>query len=160
MQQAGLNPSLLERADIREGIAWVHRDLPEQATAKAKAAVEMAVTKSTFQYPISNVQSSISNRGLVIGGGLAGMTAALELAEMGFGVDLVEKGDELGGNLRTAHYTLEGGKPQELLASLMRAELRPTSWSRCIATPSCGNSEEPRGTSLLRWLCPTTATRC
>jgi len=119
MQEAGLNPHLLERADIREGVAWVHRDLPGQATAKAKAAVEMAVTKSTFQYPIPNIQSPISRRGLVIGGGLAGLTAALELAELGFGVDLVEKGDALGGNLRTAHYTLEGGKPQELLGSLI-----------------------------------------
>ena len=119
MQEVGLNPHLLERADIREGIAWVHRDLPGQATAKAKAAVEMAVTRATFQYPISNVQSPISKRGLVIGGGLAGVTAALELANLGFGVDLVEKSGELGGNLRTAHFTLEGGKPQELLASLI-----------------------------------------
>ena len=119
MQEVGLNPHLLERADIREGIAWVHRDLPQQATAKAQAAVEIAVTRSTFQYPIPNIQSPISRRGLVIGGGLAGLTAALELAELGFGVDLVEKGEELGGNLWTAHYTLEGGKPQELLGSLI-----------------------------------------
>ncbi len=119
MRQAELNPSLLERADIREGVAWVHRDLPQQATVKAQAAVEMAVTKSTFQYSISNIQSPISKRGLVIGGGLAGLTAALELAELGFGVDLVERDGELGGVLRTAHYTLEGGKPQELLGSLI-----------------------------------------
>ena len=119
MQEVGLNPHLLERADIREGIAWVHRDLPQQATAKAKASVEMAVTKSTLQYPISNIQSPISRRGLVIGGGLAGLTAALELAALGFGVDLVEKDEELGGVLRTANYTLEGGKPQELLATLI-----------------------------------------
>ncbi len=120
MQEVGLNSHLLERADIREGIAWVHRDLPARATAKAQAVVEMAVTKSTFQYPIPNIQSPISRRGLVIGGGLAGLTAALELAELGFGVDLVEKGEELGGNLRTAHYTLEGRKPQELLGSLIK----------------------------------------
>jgi heterodisulfide reductase subunit A len=119
MRQVGLNPNLLERADLREGIAWVHRDSPQQATAKAKTAVEVAVTKSTLQSPISNLQSPISRRGLVIGGGLAGLTAALELAEMGFGVDLVEKGAKLGGNLRTAFYTLEGGKPQELLSSLI-----------------------------------------
>ncbi len=119
MRQSGLSPQLLERADVREGIAWVHRDLPQQATAKAQAAVEMAVTKSTFQYPTSSIQSPISKRGLVIGGGLAGLTAALELADLGFGVDLVERDEELGGVLRTAHYTLEGGKPQELLSSLM-----------------------------------------
>lgn len=119
MRQTGLSPHLLERADIREGVAWVHRDLPQQATAKAQAAVEMAVTKSTLQYPISSIQSPISKRGLVIGGGLAGLTAALELAELGFGVDLVEREAELGGVLRTAHYTLEGGKPQELLGSLI-----------------------------------------
>ncbi len=120
MQEVGLNPHLLERADIREGIAWVHRDLPARATAKAQAAVEMAVTKSIFQYPISNIRSPISRRGMVIGGGLAGLTAALELAELGFRVDLVEKDEELGGNLRTAHYTLEGRKPQELLGSLIK----------------------------------------
>jgi len=119
MRRVGLNPHLLERADLREGIAWVHRDVPEQATAKARAAVEMAVTRSTLQYPISNIQSPISKRGLVIGGGLAGLTAALELAELDFGVDLVEKGEELGGNLRTAYYTLEGSKPQELLGSFI-----------------------------------------
>jgi len=119
MRRVGLNPHLLERADLREGIAWVHRDVPEQATAKARAAVEMAVTRSTLQYPISNIQSPISRRALVIGGGLAGLTAALELAELDFGVDLVEKGEELGGNLRTAYYTLEGSKPQELLGSFI-----------------------------------------
>jgi heterodisulfide reductase subunit A len=119
MRQAGLSPHLLERADIREGVAWVHRDAPQQATAKAKAVVEMAVTRATFQYPLSSIQSPVSRRGLVIGGGLAGLTAALELAELGFGVDLVEKSGELGGNLRTAYYTLEGGKPQELLRSLI-----------------------------------------
>ncbi len=119
MRQVGLNPHLLERADIREGIAWVHRDLPQQATAKAQAAVEMAVIRAAFQYPIPSIQSPVSRRGLVIGGGLAGLTAALELAELGFGVDVVEKGEELGGNLRTAYYTLEGGKPQELLRKLI-----------------------------------------
>jgi heterodisulfide reductase subunit A len=119
MRRAELSPNLLERADIREGIAWVHRDVPQQATAKAKAAVEMAVTRSIFQHAVPSIHSPISRRGLVIGGGLAGLTAALELAELGFGVDLVEKDEELGGNLRTAHYTLEGGKPQELLSSLI-----------------------------------------
>jgi len=119
MRQAGLSPQLLERADIREGVAWVHQDLPEQATAKAKAAVEMAVTRAGFQYSVISIQYSVCRRALVIGGGLAGLTAALELAEMGFGVDLVEKSAELGGNLHTAYYTLEGGKPQELLRSLI-----------------------------------------
>ncbi len=119
MRQVGLNPQLLERADIREGIAWVHRDVPEQATAKAKAVVEMAVTKAAFHKAVSRSWLEPSRRALVIGGGLAGMTAALELAELGFEADLVERGDELGGNLRTAHYTLEGGKPQELLRSLI-----------------------------------------
>jgi heterodisulfide reductase subunit A len=119
MRRVGLNPHLLERADIREGVAWVHRDLPEQATAKAKAAVEMAVTKAVLHQAISPLWLAPSRRALVIGGGLAGMTAALELAELGFEVDLVERAGELGGNLRTAYYTLEGGKPQELLASLI-----------------------------------------
>ncbi|GAJ05625.1 unnamed protein product, partial [marine sediment metagenome] len=103
MRQVGLNPQLLERADIREGCAWVHRDVPEQATAKAKAAVEMAVTKAAFHKAVSRSWLEPSRRALVIGGGLAGMTAALELAELGFEADLVERGEELGGNLRTAH---------------------------------------------------------
>ena len=119
MRQVGLNPQLLERADIREGCAWVHRDVPEQATAKAKAVVEMAVTKAAFHKAVSRSWLEPSRRALVIGGGLAGMTAALELAELGFEADLVERDEELGGNLRTAHYTLEGGKPQELLRSLI-----------------------------------------
>jgi len=119
MRRVGLNPQLLERADIREGVAWVHRDTPEQATAKAQAVVEMAVIRAGFQYSVISNQYAVCRRGLVIGGGLAGLTAALELADLGFGVDLVEKSAELGGNLRTAYYTLEGGKPQELLRSLI-----------------------------------------
>jgi len=119
MRRVGLNPQLLERADIREGCAWVHSDVPERATAKAKAAVEMSVTKAIFQRAVSPSWLEPTRRALVIGGGLAGMTAALELAELGFEADLLERGEELGGNLRTAHYTLEGGKPQELLRSLI-----------------------------------------
>ncbi|HID87257.1 MAG TPA: CoB--CoM heterodisulfide reductase iron-sulfur subunit A family protein, partial [Anaerolineae bacterium] len=120
LREAGLNPALLERADLREGCAWAHWDQPEAATAKAQELVEMAVAKARLLKPVPRSDRGVTTGALVIGGGLAGMTAALSLAEQGFPVHLVEREAELGGNLRHVHYTLYGGDAQALLRSLVR----------------------------------------
>jgi heterodisulfide reductase subunit A len=119
LRQVGLNPCLLERADLREGCGWVHRDQPEEATLKAKQLTGMAVSKARLLEPSEGAVADIAPGALVIGGGVAGMEAALSLARQGFSVHLVEREKELGGNLRHTHYTLNGGDPQGYLQELI-----------------------------------------
>lgn len=121
IRQAGLNPYLFEMANIRDQCSWVHVHEPEKATMKAKDLVRMAVAKARLLTPLYPTYVDINHRALVLGGGLAGMTAALELAGQGFETHLLEKSEALGGNLRHLHYTLsEGGKSiQEYLADLI-----------------------------------------
>ncbi|MBL7064971.1 MAG: FAD-dependent oxidoreductase [Anaerolineae bacterium] len=106
LRGAGLNPHLFEMANIREQDSWVHRDNHGKATDKAKELVAMAVAKARELRAIPRRTFEIDHRALVIGGGLAGMTAALSIAEQGFGVTLVEREEELGGNLRHIYTAL------------------------------------------------------
>ncbi len=115
IREVGLNPFLLEFVSIREHCSWVHMTDKDRATQKADDLVAMAVSKARLLRAVHNSTFSVRNEALVIGGGIAGMTAALSLAEQGFDVYLVEKGEELGGNLRKLHFTLSGDDPQELL---------------------------------------------
>jgi heterodisulfide reductase subunit A len=119
VQEAGLNPCLLERADLREGCAWVHKENPERATLKARQLVAMAVAKARLLTPSEGAAAEVSPGALVIGGGVAGMEAALSLSRQGFFVHLVEREEELGGHLRHIHYTLGGGDPQRYLQRLI-----------------------------------------
>lgn len=100
VREAGLNPYLLEMANIRDQCSWVHMNEPEKATMKAKILVRMAVAKSRLVEALPTSTFSINHTALVIGGGLSGMTAALEIASQDFKVELVEKELELGGNLK------------------------------------------------------------
>jgi heterodisulfide reductase subunit A len=120
MRAAGLNPSLLERANIREGAAWAFSSNGSHGTATrvAKSLVEMAATKARYGQAVQPAEHALQRRALVIGGGAAGMTAALALSDMGFPVDLVEREAQLGGNLLTSYYTIQGGDAQALLAEL------------------------------------------
>jgi heterodisulfide reductase subunit A len=115
IREAGLNPYLFEMANIRDQCSWVHMHEPEAATEKAKDLVRMAVAKARLLEPLYTRELEINNDALVIGGGMAGMTAALELARQGFEVYLVEKEAELGGNMRRLHYLLEGQDPRKML---------------------------------------------
>lgn len=117
IREAGLNFYLFEMANIRDQCSWVHRDFPEAATEKAKALVRMAVAKVRLFEPLQRKSLEFDHDALVIGGGLAGMTAALELAEQGFKVSLLEREKELGGNLRHIRFLLEESDPQTLLQS-------------------------------------------
>ena len=117
MAEAGLNPYLFEMANIRDQCSWVHMHEPEQATQKSKDLVRMALAKSRLLQPLHRQTVRVEKSALVIGGGLSGMTAALALARQGFDAYLVEKENELGGNLRHVHYLLNGDKPQDELSA-------------------------------------------
>ncbi len=118
MREAGLNPYLFEMANIRDQCSWVHMQEPAKATEKSKDLVRMAVAKSRLLEPLTQRSIPVNKSGLVIGGGLAGMTAALSLAHQGFNVHLVERENELGGNLKHLHYLLGGEQPQAELNRL------------------------------------------
>jgi heterodisulfide reductase subunit A len=124
--EAGLNPYLFEMANIRDQCSWVHMHEPEKATQKSKDLLRMAVAKSRLLQPLQRQRIRIQKSALVIGGGISGMTAALTLARQGSDVYLVEKENELGGNLRYLHYLLNGERPQEELVRL-RDEIQQNS---------------------------------
>lgn len=119
IREAGLNKFLFEMANIRDQCSWVHATHPQEATDKAKDLVRMAVARAVTLEPLHMSPAPLTRSGLVIGGGLAGMTAALGLASQGFEAALVEREKELGGNLKNIYYTLEGSDPRALLASLL-----------------------------------------
>ena len=119
IREAGLNPYLFEMTNIREQASWVHKSTPEIATEKAKSLVSMAVAKAKRLRPITRPSIEIEHSALVIGGGLSGMVAALSLADQGFPVTLIEREEQLGGQLRHLHYTLYGNDPQALLRELV-----------------------------------------
>ena len=99
-EEAGVNKYLFEMANIRDQCSWVHMHEPEKATEKAKDLVRMAVAKARLLKPQEEPEIDVAPSALVIGAGVAGMTAALCLADQGFRVHIVEKEPELGGMLR------------------------------------------------------------
>jgi heterodisulfide reductase subunit A len=107
LREAGLNPYLFEMANIRDQCSWVHSSVPESATQKAIELVKMAIARANLLSPLEGGILTVDQTGLVIGGGLSGMTAALSLAEQGFKVHLVEQTAVLGGHLISIHRTLE-----------------------------------------------------
>ncbi|MEK6655608.1 MAG: FAD-dependent oxidoreductase [Thermodesulfobacteriota bacterium] len=119
IREAGLNSYLFEMANIRDQCSWVHMHEPERATRKSKDLVRIANAKAVLLGPLQKGTVGVKKGALVIGGGLSGMTSALELAEQGFEVHLVEREEELGGNLKRIHYLLNGEKPQEELRALI-----------------------------------------
>jgi len=108
IRDAGLNKYLFEMANIRDQCSWVHMKDKDGATAKAKDLVRMAVMNANYIKPLKEVMLDVNKRALVVGGGMAGMTAALNLANQNFEVFLLEKTDVLGGNLRHLHHTIDG----------------------------------------------------
>ncbi len=114
----GLNKYLFEMANIRNQNSWVHSDNPPAATQKAKDLVAMAVARVSTLKPLQERAIPVKNRALVIGGGVAGMNAALTIARQGFPVSLVEKEAALGGFARNLHHTIEGADIPAYLADL------------------------------------------
>ncbi len=121
LREAGLNPYLFELANIRDQCAWVHQGQPEAATAKARDLVRMAVSRVAAQRPLYGRPLPVTHSALVVGGGVAGMTAALNVARQGYDVHLVEREDELGGHARELRRTLSGGDVADALAELAAA---------------------------------------
>ncbi|MEM3536506.1 MAG: hydrogenase iron-sulfur subunit [Candidatus Bathyarchaeia archaeon] len=99
VSDVNLNPFLFEMANIREFSSWCHPSTPKEATEKAKDLIKMAVAKARLLHPLQTIEVPVTNKALVIGGGIAGMNAALDLAEMGFKVYLLEKSESIGGHM-------------------------------------------------------------
>ncbi len=123
LREAGLNEYLVEMANIRNQNSWVHQNDPENATAKAKDQVRMAVAKAAILQPLEKMSVDVTQKALVIGGGMSGMTSALGIADMGYDVVLLEKSDTLGGNAWSLSETWRGEaiKP-ELQAMIGKVE--------------------------------------
>jgi heterodisulfide reductase subunit A len=121
MKAAGLNKYLFEMANIRNQNSWVHQNDPDAATAKAKDLVRMAVAKATLLEALEEQHLDITSEALVVGGGLAGMQAALSIAESGYQVHLVEKTDRLGGQANHTYWTWKGEDVQSFLVNLQEA---------------------------------------
>ncbi len=105
VSEAGLNPFLFEMANIREFASWCHPSTPKEATERAKDTIRMAVAKARLMMPLQTIEVPVTNKALVVGGGIAGMNAALDLAEMGFKVYLLEKGESIGGHMAALDKT-------------------------------------------------------
>jgi heterodisulfide reductase subunit A2 len=108
LREGGINQYFFDMANIREHCSWVHSKQKEEATAKAKDIVRMSVARTVNLEPLQEFDLPVNKRCLVVGGGVAGMTAALAVAKQGFEVHLVEKDRDLGGMARQVRRTLEG----------------------------------------------------
>ena len=97
-QKAGLNPYMVEIANIREHCSWIHKDM-EEATLKAVILARAAIAKVNLDAPLQPGESLVTKRALVIGGGIAGIQSALDIAEAGYEVDIVEKLPSIGGRM-------------------------------------------------------------
>ncbi len=126
IRQAGLNPHMFEMANIRNQCSWVHSDDWDSATEKARTLTRMAIARAINLEPLKISEVPVIHSALIIGGGAAGMTAALNLAGQGFTVELVERDGELGGNLRHLRYLVPTNgngasqNPQKYLAELIQ----------------------------------------
>ena len=119
LREGGINQYFFDMANIREHCSWVHSKQKEEATAKAKDIVRMSVARTAKLAPLNEFELPVNKRALVVGGGLAGMTAALNLAEQEFEVVLVERDNDLGGMARRVHSTLDGLDVQTTLKDLI-----------------------------------------
>jgi heterodisulfide reductase subunit A2 len=118
VRSAGLNPYLLEVVNLRDQCSHVHKDL-HMANRKAVEMVRVAVGRVAEAQPVNKEKHSCFPAALVLGGGVAGMTAALAIADSGYNVHLVERSEILGGHLRNLFYVAEGYNPQRLLRDLV-----------------------------------------
>ncbi len=121
VKEAGLPENFMTITSIREQVAWVHEADADAARHKASAMVRAAVGRLAGEIPKSHASLSVTGKVLVIGGGIAGLTASRSLASQGVAVDLVEIGEVLGGNFRDTHYLLGGSDPQALLDELVQS---------------------------------------
>ena len=119
IREAGLNRYLFQMANIRDQCSWVHMNEWDKATEKAKDLVRMAVNKARNIEAIERIKLPVTQKTLIVGGGISGMVAALNFATQGYETFLVEKQKELGGFARHIYNTLEGGNVQEFVSDLI-----------------------------------------
>jgi heterodisulfide reductase subunit A len=120
LRRVQLNTFLLEFVSLRESCSWVHYDSPAGATRKAKELLRFGSARARHLKPIQRLEMDYDRRALILGGGVAGLTAALTIAEQGYDVFLVEKEGKLGGNVRNLHFTAEGENPYQMLRNLIK----------------------------------------
>jgi heterodisulfide reductase subunit A len=120
LREAGINQYYYEMANIREHDSWVHSKEKEEATEKAKDIIRMSVARACQLEPLQEFELPVNKAALVVGGGIAGMTCALSIANQGHEVHLVEKETELGGIARRIHTTLEGLDVQAYVHDLIK----------------------------------------
>ena len=117
---AGLNKYLFEMANIRNQDSWVHKNNPGLATRKAKDLVRMAVSKVSLMEPLKEAELEVNPVAMVLGGGIAGITAARSLARQGYKTHLVEKSKKLGGQALNIYRTAQGEDVQKKLSALIK----------------------------------------
>ena len=120
LREAGINQYYFEMANIREHCSWVHSKEKEDATQKAKDITRMSVARACLLQPLQEIDLPVNRAALVVGGGIAGMTCALSIANQGHEVYLLEKDTDLGGKARRIHYTLDKMDVQAYLSDLVR----------------------------------------
>jgi heterodisulfide reductase subunit A len=120
LREGGINQYFFDMANIREHCSWVHSKEKEAATQKAKDIVRMSVARTIGLEPLEEFELPVNKATLVVGGGVAGMSSALGLANQGFEVHLVEKEQELGGMARRIQTTLEGLDVQAYVTDLVQ----------------------------------------
>lgn len=120
LREGGINQYFLDMANIREHCSWVHSREKEESTQKAKELVRMSLARACRLEALRDFDLPVHKAALVVGGGIAGMTCALSIANQGHEVHLVEKSSELGGMARRIHETLEGLDVQAFLRDLIR----------------------------------------
>ena len=146
LRDAGLNPYLLEMANIRDQCSWVHSAEPQQATDKAVDLVRMAVARAAAARAAAEETVPVNNAALVVGGGIAGMTAALALADQGFPVHLVEKsGRSWAARPASSTRTLDGAGRAGLPRRDHRPRQRTTRGSPSTSNATRGQGRRPRG---------------
>ena len=120
LREAGINQYYYEMANIREHCSWVHSKEKEEATEKAKGIIRMSVARACNLEPLQEFDLPVDKRALVVGGGVAGMTSALSIANQAHEVYIVEKGEDLGGIARKIQTTLDGLDVQAYLRDLTK----------------------------------------
>ncbi len=120
LREAGINQYFFDMANIREHCSWVHAREKEDATVKAKDITRMSIARACHLEPLQEIDLPVNKTALVVGGGIAGMTCALSIANQGHEVYLLEKDTDLGGTARRIHYTLDGVDVQAYLGDLVR----------------------------------------
>jgi heterodisulfide reductase subunit A len=164
--EAGLNPYLLEMANIRNQCSWVHSKEPEKATEKAKDLVKMAVAKVRLLEPLYTREVNVNPRTVVIGGGVTGIVSALELSRNGFAVSIIERSETLGGKANLATKQPDGSLPSDIVQALAQQVMDDDNiavhfnsevtevdgfvgdFTLTISTPE-GEAKEPCGTVII-----------